>query len=553
MRVRFTSRLFAAAMAVAAMALAPAARAQGRVIVLGFGGPNGAAARAAAVKAFEDRYELVGVRDWQRRADQLGVRGTAPRALARVAKALGITAFIVGSVNRSGRSWTLGMVARDGATGKILSQKGRVIPSPNRAGAVAGSLALSMIPDLARATPLGPPDQARAEPPEPEPPAPEPEPPAPEPVERPAERAPDPTAGQPDRGRGRVALPDPPRPDESRANPYGWLEAGVEFNGASRDFGVPIDPNCSLTGRNTNLGIGISIYSEFGLRASFYPAGIFTRRWVSGLGLDFSFHHHLYLSVVNVRRPAEDREVEAEQYALAVGLVYRLAFGTADIGASLYPRIGFSRFSFALGDRNNDEVPPFVYDHIYLGLALHFPLATRYAVLEAGINYLGVISIGQDASVAYNAEGEIPSAHGFQAQVGVSGQIWAGIRWRLGFEVLGFYSNHTGRGHGWGASTCSTEWCRMQECLRDNGGTAPGGIKTTGTAVDVNWRFGAFISYRFGWRPEAQGRRRPAEPERREARDDRARDDRRDREARRRDDDSRRDRDDETFQGEDWW
>jgi len=177
-------------------------------------------------------------------------------------------------------------------------------------------------------------------------------------------------------------------------------------------------------------------------------------------------------------------------------------------------------------------------------------------VLEAGLNYLGVLTIGDEAWVAYNAEGERPSVQGFQAQVGVSGQVWAGIRWRVGFEVLGFYSKHEGRGFGWGTSECDTEFCRVPECLTELGEQARGGVKTTGTAVDINWRFGAFISYRFGWRPEAQGRRRTANE--RDARDERGERDDDDRRARRStdrrdDDDDDDDRDDGTFQGEDWW
>lgn len=270
---------------------------------------------------------------------------------------------------------------------------------------------------------------------------------------------------------------------------------------SARSFEVPIDAACDMSSRRA-AGLHTSAFPELGARLAFYPGAIFTDRWVSNLGLEFSFRHHLYLKIIN---HSVNNEVESEEYSISGGVNYRATFGTAERGVTLQPRIGAGRYSFFLGNEGNDIVPPFTYDHIYLGLNLYVPMATRHIGLELGGSYLGVFNIGQEAIIAYNASGQLPEARGFDLNLGLSGQVMAGLRWGLNFELMGFYSQHFGKGRGFGSdptTLCQTPECQETVgCVYESGVPVIGGIATTGTARDIIWRLMLTISYRFGWDP----------------------------------------------------
>lgn len=524
------------ALALAVLTVSPAGYAQDRVAVLGFSGPQGPAARAAVLRALRQDYEVIDVREWQRAAQKLGARGNAPRNLAKVAEELGVKAIITGGVNRVGRQFSLSVVVRDGADGSSIGRESRSMRSAAHAGGVGTALGRRVAELVRDARGAG--RGGRRPRPEPERAAePEYEEEEPEYEEEPeredyseieSERPPvfnrddegggrevrqaddaEPIAGG-GRGRGRErARPAEAEPERGssreqrepgRSSPHGWLEFGLEINGASRTFYVPIDQVIDTSGRD-EARFESSVFPEIGVRLSFYPGGIFTDNWAAGIGVEGSFHHHLFLRVLNRRR---NEEVQSEEYSFTVGINYRIALGGADRGLTLWPRIGFGRFSFFLGDEGNDIVPPFVYDHIFLGINAYIPLATRYVGIDLGADYLAVLGIGEHATRAYNASGQLPTTHGFQIQLGLSGQIVAGLRWRLGFEMLGFISEHQGTGQGWGHEPTT----RID--------TPSGrGIRTMDKATDIFFRLIPQISYRFGWRPSERERSSDSEDDER--------------------------------------
>lgn len=513
----------------AGLAIAPPALAQERIVVLPFSGPSGAAAQAAARRALAERFEVVGVDEWQAEAGRLNARGTAPRNLAKVAASLGLKAVITGGLSRLRRGWTLAIVVHDGADGSVLDRGSRQIPAPNRAGAVGGSLARSLIPAIQAADGASGGGSRSARP------APEPEP-----VESYAEPPPDEPPPPTYAGSGSQILDDEdptgrrrpratveeeevdqvedvegeddeerPRPTKRRRSPAGWMELGLEVDGAYRSFSVPIHASCDTDNR-TEAAFHSSVYPEIGVRLSFYPGGLFTSRGAAHIGIEGDFHHHLYLKVLNRRR---NQEVESSEYAFSVGLTYRIVRGTADRGITVWPRAGFGRYDFFLGDVGNDIVPPFTYDHIYMGLNMYVPLATRYAGLELGGHYLAVLNIGAAAIEAYNASGELPTTHGFEFNAGFSGQIYAGLRWRIAFDMMGFSSSHVGKGHGWGRNVDGnpSTLCTSDACIRNpttcvdmsspERTRIEGGIMTTDYGFDLIWRLIFGLSYRFGWDP----------------------------------------------------
>jgi hypothetical protein len=271
----------------------------------------------------------------------------------------------------------------------------------------------------------------------------------------------------------------------SKASRWGWLDLAVELDGAQRDFVVPINSSIDTSGRE-QARFNSSVYPEAGARLAIYPGAIFTDGWAAGFGLEGSFHHHVYMSILNQR---QSEEVTAEEYSFTAGAVYRAVLGTADRGATIRARVGYGRFSFFLGDVANDIIPPMTYDHVYVALGAHVPLGTRYAGVDLGAGYLAVLAIGEEATMAYNQSGSAPSSNGFTFAVGASGQIYRGLRWRIGFEMLGFVTE-VGVGRGWG----------VQPSTVIGGGGE--GIETTGPAVDVHWRLIPSLVYRFGWSPD---------------------------------------------------
>jgi hypothetical protein len=505
---------------VAVLIASPTVKAQERVAVLGFSGPQAGSARAAVIRAVRQEYELVDLREWQRVAQQLNARGTSPRALATVAQELGVKAIVTGGVQRVRRQFSLGVVVRDGADGSIIGREGRAMMSLSRAGATGAALGRRVVEMIREARGASGEGRPRRPDPEPEPEdqddeyqddeydEPEPgderntpdysaiedeRPPifndddgeAPQVEDEEPRQAP--RSG--DRDRRRDADRSAPR-SSGRTSPFGWLELGVEINGASRTFAVPINQVIDTSGRD-EARFESSVFPEFGARLAFYPGGVFTDNWASGIGIEGSFHHHIFLRVLNRRR---NEEVKSEEYAFSVGATYRIAIGHADRGLTLWPRAGFARFSFFLGDEGTDIVPPFAYDHLYIGLNAYIPLATRYIGIDLGADYLAVLTIGEYATSAYNESGALPTTHGFQFLVGLSGQIVAGLRWRVAFEMLGFISHHQGVGQGWGHEPTT----RMEDPLG-------AGIQTLDAAKDIFFRLMPQLVYRFGWRPGDQG------------------------------------------------
>jgi hypothetical protein len=283
---------------------------------------------------------------------------------------------------------------------------------------------------------------------------------------------------------------------------------------AMRDFEVPINPSCDTDSR-VRVSFASAAYGSMGFRGVLYPGAIVTRRWPAGFGVELSGSFPLNLRVLNRR---QNQEVEASQYLVELGPVYRHVWGSADVGLALSARFGWTRYDFFLGDVGNDIVPPVVYDALHVGVSAYVPLGTRYVGLELGARYLAVTNVGHEMIAAYNASGALPTANGYRLTAVASGQIVAGLRWLVGFELLGVVSEHTGKGRGWGSEVDSnpSTLCTTAECLGSatcvdlsSAERTPieGGIFTTGAARDVAWRLTLGVAYRFGWDADRAARR----------------------------------------------
>lgn len=515
------------------------AQAQGRVALVGFYGPSSGAAQAGVQRVLEEAsYEVVDSQEWQAAARGFGHRGRSQSEIVEVAAELGVLATVSGGIRRARRQWRISLIVRDGATGEIIGRRGGTMPAPSRAGAAAGSIMTRLLDDLAGAqgasgggggsardsdspasdggsadydfsnmdteTPPGMVDES--------------------PTTSGGHQAVDDELVNHDdddrRSRRRRRRSDrrdeEPRQDDGddsssphsgggrleNASPDGWLEIGLELNLTQRNIDVAIDPNCDGLNRRDQAVLDSGVYTEFGFRTAFYPGAMFSDRWWSGFGLELAYSHHLSLKIVN---SSQSDLIEAEEQTVGLRLAYRLAMGQRPI--TLWFRFGWFRYSFVLGEEGNDVIPPFVYDNLELGLALHIPIHPRYFGIDFGGGYLAPLSLGDEATMTYNARDAYPSANGFNLNAGIGGAIWRGLRWRIGFELLGFYSDHQGKGRGWGETLCDTVCAEVPGCLDDAQNPIEGGIATTDTVSDVVWRLMIQISYRFAGAERSTPRR----------------------------------------------
>jgi hypothetical protein len=515
------------------------------VVVLPFTGPRAAQARTVIVRALDQDYDFVSPGEWAGAAKQLGLRGRSSRTIGRVATELGAKAVVSGGVRRVRGRWRLFLTVRDGA-GEVVGRRGAATRNPARLSDLARGFTPAVVDLVARlvresAGGGGGDSAGRADglPPD-------------EAVESGTNEAS--PAELPNQGGGSgessdnglpaivTSLPEsgeevPQMMDDEEAlgegggeaspsqrrtrqprrrrrtfhsNPYGWLDLDLLANVTQRHFLVPIDPLCDGTQRRyAELR---ATFGEMGAHVAFYPGGIVTSRWPAGFGLSVSFLANVGLAI---RSNRSGDVVDASQYAYTVGARYRWSTGTASRGITIMGQLGVGRYSFALSNKFNDLVPTFVYDYVYLGLDVYVPLSTDYVGVALGVDYNPVFNSGGSRALeAYNGADVDPSIHGFSTTLGLGGQIVSRFRWHVGFELLGFFGNHQGKGAGLESEGDDTA-CRLHcetvvnSCVDDIGNPVVGGIRTSGTAKDIVWRIGLQLSYRFGWNPDRQ----PPNPE----------------------------------------
>jgi hypothetical protein len=506
----------------------PEAQAE-KVVVLPFSGPRSAPARAVIVRALGEDHEMVSSGDWARAAKRLGVQGRSAGVLKQVAAELGVDAVVTGGVRRVRRRWQLSVAVRSGATAEIVGRRGASSRNPGRMAALARGLAGRVAALVVQAGGGQDPEGGGADQ-------------RPAPVES---TGPDPGEGPgPDPGGEELPEEDEALPavvtslpagqeevpqmlDEEdalagaaggpagssrrqrprRGNPYGWLDLSLLASLSGRNLSVPINAACDIHGRReARLG---ATFGEIGGALAFYPGGIVTSRWPAGLGIVGSFTYNLGLAIQN--RSTGDT-VESSQYSFTVGGRYRWSTGSASRGLSIMAQAGVGRYSFTVSEENNDLVPTFIYDYVYLGLEFFVPLRTRYLGLTLGADYNPVFNYGGDeAVIAYNSHGQVPSVHGFRSVVGLGGAIVGGLRWQIGFELLGFLSDAVGKGQGLGDSsagnnTACTLLCRDagDSCYDETDEPVQGGIRTEGSVRDIMWRVALLLTYRFGWDADGQ-------------------------------------------------
>lgn len=275
-----------------------------------------------------------------------------------------------------------------------------------------------------------------------------------------------------------VKEPKEPKREDTNPSPYGYLSIYISILGTHRDFSLPVDPEKSSL-KLTNISYNSGFYSSFSFGFMFFPGAIFTSKRISGLGLQFSFLHHIYLKTTAKENEAQ-YEIETKEYAYYVGVIYRLTMGTINIGAILYFYLGYGRESFYLGKEHNNTIPPYVYDYMRVGLNLYIPFSTHYIGIIIGGSYLGTFSIGEEASKAFSEEGDSPTANGFDFNIGLRGTIFKGLKWELGFELMGFSASYMGSGQGYDDDPNSQ-------------------ITTTDSSFDLFWRIMPKLIYIFGW------------------------------------------------------
>ncbi len=264
---------------------------------------------------------------------------------------------------------------------------------------------------------------------------------------------------------------------------YQWplFDLRFETGVISRSFAVPISESIDTANRDV-AGFESDFFGLIGFRVSIFPLFLVRPRPLRGLGFEVAAAFDTGLTVLNRRR---NEVVDAHYYECEALVAYRLVLGRPDAGAALKIRFGWHRTDFFLGDVGNDIVPPFTYDTLRIDAGVRVPLGTRHLLAEVGVAYLAVMSVGSDATMAYNESGHEPSANGAEVRLGMIGRLGG---FELGWIYVGrFYrSHHQGVGMGWGVDPST----RID--------TATGqGIQTTDTAKDDIHEVRLTIGYRW--------------------------------------------------------
>ena len=399
-------------------------------------------------------------------------RVTRPYHYKKIAKKLNISAFIKGRVFKAGRRWFLEIVVINGSDGEILGRRRVAGRNLRKLKLATGSLIRRIRPLIDSSIPpkiervvskkerrgvVGlTPEQLQA-------------------LE---EETP---WSKPKLTKEKVEVTEKEKVSLKKREPssYGYLSLYLAINGAYRDFSLPVDSANTNIASVSNISYKSGLFPEFSFGFSFYPAAIFTDSRLSGLGLQFYFSHHIYLrSVIE----GTQQEVSTKEYAYYIGTVYRLTLGSINIGAIIYFYFGYGRESFSLGKENNIVMPTFNYDYIKLGVDLYFPFGTHYIGMVIGGGYLGGFSIGEEASRAFSEEGDSPTAHGFEFSLGLKGSLVKGLKWYLGFDLIGFSTSYMGSGQGYD----------------DDPGTY---LTAEDSSLDLFWRIIPKLIYVFGWNP----------------------------------------------------
>jgi ribosomal protein L12E/L44/L45/RPP1/RPP2 len=372
------------------------ASAQQRVAVGTIDGKGAQLVRAATVRALGDQsdVDVVGAKEVQRTSSRLGVDVAGGRA--DISAALGIAAWIEGSVEQEGRrvAITMNVVAGSGETLGVMSY------SAKNPKLLAKRIENNLWKDLGDLIMAAQAPAGAAPAPEPMAPAPEPEP-QPEAQPAPAEEEEEDEAEEEDED---DTAQESDADDGERPSP---LDVGLSFAGFTRSFEYNDDLS-SL--RSYDLGLGPTVM----LKLRWYPGAHFADGVSANIGLELRGQFAFAIDSA-----LDDMTFPTSSQGFGVGLRARLPIDDHELAAVF----GYAAQSYSIdaveemGIEVDPGVPSISYGYLRIGAELRFAIGESFAI-GAAAAFLPVLStgdIGEDPwfprASASGMEGELNVSH----------------------------------------------------------------------------------------------------------------------------------------------
>ncbi|MBO6936651.1 MAG: hypothetical protein JJ863_16885 [Deltaproteobacteria bacterium] len=393
----------------------------GSLVVGDFDGRGAARIRNQLVRSLAGDYELVARDDLAAQAARSGGDLGDPQALREAAAALGVRAFIDGTVSRSGRRWVLRVSVTDAATNNQISREtfrgsssGGLARSVRSQGArkLADAIAQTSVPEGSAAA-------------------------APVDIEDPDDGDDDDDVVDDD---GDDDIPDPPR---DRSGFPVAIDIGVYGRVFHRELSYNDDLYGLLRGYTLQLGPAIELAGRW------YPGAHFTDGFGAHIGIEASYERAFGIDSVPAD-PDDDRVFPTRSQEWLVGLRGRFPYERHYFSLGL----GYGSHLFVIepsgpavaGRGNLPEIPRTEYDFLRIHAEAMLAVAGGFHVTVGG-GYRVVFSAGGIEDEVWFPDA---SVGGVEADIVLGYQLDNGLVIRLGFDWRRyFYSMNVGLTSPW--------------------------------------------------------------------------------------------------------
>jgi hypothetical protein len=380
-----------------------------RVVVTRFAG-KGDHAQRTATDVVARNATVISDATWTRAMKKLKLRSTSsPDAATRVAAAVQADGIVAGSVQRSGKAWSLTITVVDGKTGQVSDTLDIPLRSYRLDGDSKKAIAAQLAPAIAR---LG--NKAPIEI-------------APEPT-RPPLPPPPPKVPEIDTEKPPIGVEAPPTIDTTATTaPVTTVTAEASEDGRySRSRAAEISVGVGIIGRNLEFdatsglsaaqaprGYSGSAVPTVVVEGELYPfafGGSTSAASCFGIGFEVE-------RVLSISSQLGATEYDTSQTRYGGGLRYRANFGSSAMSPSLKFVAGISRLDFTVERGSADlAFPNSAYTYVDLGLKARLPLGSPKFAVYLDLRYLQVLDAGEMNDTAFYGSG---GALGFDGGIGL--------------------------------------------------------------------------------------------------------------------------------------
>ncbi len=443
---------------------ASSAWAKKRVVVLDFTGPQSGKAEAAVVAAVKKKFTVVSSAQYTKAQKKLKAKKQTDKNVAKIAAEIQVDAVVSGTVKKKGGKWTLTLIVREGASGRVKGSPKIALRAPRIDQRAKDDIEAEVLPivegldsisggggvnefgatDEPVATTEKPPKKGKKPPVEEEQPA--TTPPSDETGEEEAAPGVDDASKVASNEGGETGTDssiskstgDEGSATELVGSKYArdgafQVEVGVSAIARSLTFNTRagLDPKKEPNGYNGAIVPGALVSGEVYPLAFMSPGGA-----LAGVGLTFVFDR-----VFLLKSKYGPDEYDSTQQRWGVGLSYRLNIGNRPTLPTIHVGIGYNSLSFTI-DSGAKVILPNV-DYVYLdpNLGVRLPLGTPKLAFLADARYMVISGSGQFSENAYYGGGTVKGIDldgGFEYRLMDRMPIHLGVRYiRIAYDFDG--------------------------------------------------------------------------------------------------------------------